>query len=151
MYTIASRRFNVQAAADARRIAELLVAAGWQRVPGADWRWIVQALNPEPDAASLPLLGRAFEGHSEVLSMQRQDPASGVRITFRLWDSGWRLQPGDSPLLLGQVAEERLVQRLGLFSYWQAVPLDAAGLQGAREALAALRQQSVADGLLLIH
>ena len=49
------------------------------------------------------------------------------------------------------LSPERLVQRLGLFSYWQAVPLDAAGLQGAREALAALRQQSVADGLLLIH
>ena len=151
VYTIASRRFNVQAAADAQQIAELLGAAGWQRVPGADWRWIVQALNPEPDAASLPLLGRAFEGHSEVLLMELQDTASGVRITFRLWDSGWRLQPGDDPLLLGQVAEERLAQRLGLFSYWQAEPLDANELHRAREALAALQQQSVADGLLLIR
>ena len=40
-------------------------------MPETDWRWIIQALNPEPDQASLPLLGRAFQGRSEALLLRK--------------------------------------------------------------------------------
>lgn len=151
VFTVSSRRFNLQVAADPDRIAALLAADGWERAADTDWRWMVQALNPEPDAASLPLLGRAFEGRLEVLLMRRLDVATGGWVTFRLWDSGLRLQPGDRALYLGQVAGEELVQRLSLFSYWRAMPFEPAALEPVQDSLAALEQQIVADGLLLIR
>ena len=64
--SVASRQFNAQIGVSPDEIARLLEQGRLgTRVPESDWRWIVQALNPEPDQASLPLLGRAYQGRSE--------------------------------------------------------------------------------------
>ena len=91
---MASRRLNAQLAVEPAVIAELLEQAGWEYVPESDWRWVIQALNPEPDEATLPLLGRAFEGRSEVLLLRKSLGLPGRLLTIRMWDSGVRLMPG---------------------------------------------------------
>ena len=122
LVSVAARQFNAQVAADPDVITDRLVPAGWEPVPETDWRWIVQALNPEPDQASLPLLGRAYQGRSESLLLRKNIEPDGRLLTIRLWDSGVRLMPGGQVLYLGQLSEEELVQRFGLFSYWRSRP-----------------------------
>jgi membrane protein DedA with SNARE-associated domain len=148
---LASRRFNVQVAADPAMLAGVLAASGWQPAPESGWLWILQALNPRPDEASLPLLGRAFQGRSEALLLRRDDPVTHRLMTVRLWDSGLRLEPGGQAVYLGQVAEEHLVQKLGLFSYWSSAPLDVRQLQDVRNSLGALQQKPVSGDLLLLR
>jgi hypothetical protein len=147
----ASRRFNAQAAVSPEILVALLSRAGWRDVPESDWRWIVQALNPDPDEASLPLLGRAYLGRSEVLLLRKNLAPQGRLQTVRLWDSGVRLAPGEQPLYLGQLSEEILVQRFGLFSYWKAEPMSEPLLRDLREALASREQKTVEGGVLLVR
>lgn len=149
--SLASRRFNMQVATAPETLTRLLVGAGWEPVPDADWRWVLQALNPEPDQASLPLLGRAYEGRSEELLLRKNVAPEGRLLTLRLWDSGVRLMPDGQALYLGQLSEELLVQRLGLFSHWRATPMGEEFQQPVREALASLEQRQVEGGLLLMR
>jgi membrane protein DedA with SNARE-associated domain len=149
--SVASSMFNAQVAVEPQRITELLQPEGWQIVPETDWRWIIQALNPEPDQASLPLLGRAFQGRSEAMLLRRNLAPEGHLLTLRLWDSGVRLMPGEQTLYLGQLSEERLVQRLGLFSYWRSTAVTPQHFEPVRRGLAGLEQKVVADQLLLIR
>ena len=130
-------------------IARLLAADGWAPVSEADWRWILQALNPAPDEASLPLLGRAYQGRMESLLLRKNVPPDGRLLTIRLWDSGFRLEPGGQVLYLGQLSEEILVQRFGLFSYWRSATLSTELQQPVRVALSGLEQRLVDDILLL--
>jgi undecaprenyl-diphosphatase len=147
----ASRQFNAQIGVQPAQIAQSLEQAGWQRVPETDWRWIVQALDPEPDQASLPLLGRAYQGRSEELLMRRNLESSGSILTFRMWDSGVRLHPRGNRLYLGQLSEEQLVQRFGLFSYWRSVAGSDSDLRWVREAFGHLDQKLVQGKLLLLR
>lgn len=146
-----SRRFNAQVAVDPQRIASALQEAGWREVSEPDWRWILQALNPEPDEATLPLLGRAYQGRSEALLLRRGSESSGGLLTLRLWDSGIRLSPGGRVLYLGQISEEDLVQRFGLFSYWKSTPVEPGDLGELRQALVGLEQKVAGGDLLLIR
>jgi hypothetical protein len=72
-------------------------------------------------------------------------------LTIRLWDSGARLIPEGKVLYLGQMSEEVLDRRLGLFSYWRAVPLEHRLTTPIREALSPLEQKLVQPDLLLIR
>lgn len=148
---VSSRRFNAQVAVGPDEIANLLSGSGWERVPGSDWRWVLQAMNPEPNEASLPLLGRAFRGHSEALLLRQAHPETERLLTIRMWDSGVRLEPGDQVLYLAQFSEEQLVQRLGLFSYWRSVPYGLQAMEPIRGALGGLEQKEVDANLLLIR
>jgi len=149
--SVAARRFNSQVAVDPETIAALLAGAGWEPVPETDWRWILQALNPEPDQASLPLLGRAYMGRSEALLLRKNIAPEGRLLTIRLWDSGVRLLPGRAVLYLGQMSEELLVQRFGLFSYWKSSPLSAELRRPIRGLLGDLEQKEVDGGVLLVR
>ena len=149
--SVASRQFNAQIGVNPDEIARLLEQAGWERVPESDWRWIVQALNPEPDQASLPLLGRAYQGRSEELLMRKNLDAKGSMLTVRMWDSGVRLLPERQALYLGQLSEEELVQRFGLFSYWRSVPGSDSDMSWVREALGELDQKIMPGNLLLLR
>jgi undecaprenyl-diphosphatase len=149
--SVASRYFNAQIAVNPDEIVRLLEQAGWKRVPESDWRWIVQALNPEPDQASLPLLGRAYQGRSEQLLMRKNLGAKGSMLTVRMWDSGVRLLPEHQALYLGQLSEEQLVQRLGLFSYWRSVPGSDSDMSWVRESLGELDQKIEQGNLLLLR
>lgn len=149
--SLASRRFNAQIAVHPDEIAHLLEQAGWERVPESDWRWILQALNPKPDQASLPLLGRAYQGRSEELLMRRDLPAKERILTVRMWDSGVRLLPQRKVLYLAQLSEQELVQRLGLFSYWRSVTGSDSDIDWVREALGELDQKIERGNLLLLR
>lgn len=149
--SVASRRFNAQIAVEPERIAALLEIAGWKTVPDTDWRWIIQALNPEPDQASLPLLGRSYQGRSEELLLHQDLEPEGRLLTVRLWDSGVRLVPGGQTLYLGQLSEERLVQRFGLFSYWRSTAVHPDRFGPIRQPLSVLDQKQVGEQLLLIR
>jgi membrane protein DedA with SNARE-associated domain len=149
--SVAARRFNAQVAADPSVVAGLLAGAGWEAVPDSDWRWILQALNPEPNQASLPLLGRAYMGRSEELLLRKNVAPDGRLLTIRLWDSGIRLLPGSRVLYLGQISEELLVQRFGLFSYWKSSPLSVELQRPIRNLLAGLEQKQVDRDLLLLR
>jgi len=149
--SVASRYFNAQVAADPAEISALLERAGWTTEPAADWRWIIQALNPEPDQASLPLLGRAYQGRSEQLLLSRDLKPEGRLLTIRLWDSGVRLEPGGQVLYLAQLSEEVLVQRLGLFSYWRSASVDKGRFGPLLEPLGDLENKRVDENLLLIR
>jgi hypothetical protein len=151
LISVTSRRFNAQVAVDRNRISSLLEQAGWERVPDTDWRWILQALNPEPDQASLPLLGRAYQGRSEQLLLRRRLAENDRLLTVRMWDSGVRLLPDNKTLYLAQLSEELLVQRLGFFSYWKSVPLRAPELDAMLEILKVLDQKIEKGGLLLLR
>lgn len=149
--SVASRKFNAQIAADPAQISTLLEQAGWESVPKTDWRWIIQALNPNPDQASLPLLGRAYQGRSEELLLRRNLELDGRLLTIRLWDSGVRLMPGEQVLYLGQLSEEELVQSLGLFSFWRSTAVERNQFRPIRDPLKSLEQKLVAEKLLLIR
>jgi hypothetical protein len=151
LISVASRPFNAQIAVSPERISSLLVEAGWQRVPESDWTWVLQALNPEPDEASLPLLGRAYQGRSEALLLRKNPEIEGRLFTVRMWDSGVRLSPGGETLYLGQFSEEELVQRFRLFSYWRSTPITATGLTPLREILRSLDQKVVEGELILLR
>lgn len=149
--SVSSRRFNAQVAVDPGEIAARLAAAGWERVPETDWRWVLQALNPEPDEASLPLLGRAYMGRSEELLLRRDIRLEGRLLTIRLWDSGIRLTPGRQVLYLGQLSEEVLVQRFGLFSYWKSAEMSRPLQQQVEELLAGFDWKRVDGDVVLIR
>ena len=151
LVSVASTRFNAQAAVDRNRISEMLQLAGWESVPDTDWRWVLQALNPEPDQASLPLLGRSYQGRSEELLLRKTGVGDSRILTIRMWDSGVRLVPGRRTLYLVQMSEEQLIQRFRLFSYWRSVPLSAPQLQPMREVLKDLDQRLEKEGLLLLR
>lgn len=149
--SVASRSFNAQVAVDPAELSKLLEAAGWRQEPEADWRWIIQALNPEPKQASLPLLGRAFQGRSEALLLSKNLEPDGRLLTIRLWDSGVRLQPGGQVLYLAQLSEEELMQRFRLFSYWRSTSVDQRHFGPLRDPLSSLEQKRVSQTLLLIR
>jgi len=149
--TVASRPFNAQVAVDPEVISALLNKTGWEQVPDTDWRWFLQALNPEPDQFTLPLLGRAYQGRPEELLLKKNINGSDRLLTVRLWDSGVRLSPGGQILYLGQMSEELLDRRFGLFSYWRAVPIEHELLVPIREALVPLEQKAVTKDLLLVR
>lgn len=149
--SVASQQFNAQVAVQPEVISSLLQRSGWEQVPDTDWRWFLQALNPEPDQLTLPLLGRAYQGRPEVLLLKKNIEGNERLLTVRLWDSGVRLMPGGQVLYLGQVAEEVLDRRFGLFSYWRAVPIQHQLMVPIQEALAPLEQKAVRQDLILFR
>ena len=148
--SIAEVRFNLQVAAEPGELAALLSKSGWQQVPDTDWRWVLQALNPEASSVTLPLLGRAYQGAPEDLMLKKMIGKQEL-VTLRLWDSGVRLAPDGSVLYLGQLVEEVLVQRFGLFSFWRAVAVREAMFVSLQQALSALEQKNAEDDLILLR
>jgi hypothetical protein len=72
-------------------------------------------------------------------------------LTIRLWDSGIRLMPGRQVLYFGQLAEETLMQRFGLFSYWKAVQMSRPLQQQVEDLLPDFDLKRVTGGLVLIR
>ncbi|NIP18252.1 MAG: hypothetical protein GWM87_08930 [Xanthomonadales bacterium] len=149
--SVALRTFTFQLAVEPGGIVKALEEQGWTVVPPADWTWIVRALDPRPDAASLPLLGKDYLGHREVVLLARPGSGPSSQLTLRLWDSGTHLQPGGQTLYLGQIAEEVLIQRLRLLSYWRALPARATDQRDVFSALEGLQARTVQGGMVLVR
>lgn len=120
---VRARQFNLQVVAPLDEFREVLEDAGWAEVQPAGWQIAVQALNPEPTERTLPLFGKDYLGHPEVMVMHYPRPSDGEQQVLRLWDSGARVQPGARALYMGQLTQDRLIRRWRLFSYWRATPI----------------------------
>lgn len=121
--SVAARHFNFQFAGDPEHLAGLLAVHGWLVAEPANWRWIVLSMNPDPTEHTLPPLKRDYLGHADTLLLYRLGGDALQQETIRIWDSGVRLEPSGQSVYLGQVASETLVQRMGIYSYWSAIPV----------------------------
>jgi hypothetical protein len=83
--------------------------------------------------------------------MRKNLEAKSSMLTVRMWDSGVRLLPDRQALYLGQLSEEQLVQRFGLFSYWRSVPGSGSDMSWVREAFGELEQKIEQGNLLLLR
>jgi len=151
LVSVAARKFNLQVVVPKERLKALLTLEGWSTVEPADWRWFVRALNPTPDENTLPLIPRSFNGRSETLLMQKDVPGDRRKRTIRFWDSGVRLMPGGGVLYLGQVSDERLVQRFNVISYWRSAALSGEHLPEAGSLFPDMQIRNTGEGLILVR
>jgi membrane protein DedA with SNARE-associated domain/membrane-associated phospholipid phosphatase len=148
--TVAVREFNFQFAGEPGELAHALESHGWQKAQPANWRWLMLSMNPEPDETTLPPLKKDFIGHADSLLMHHLGGDPLRQQTLRIWDSGVRLKPGGQAVYLGLVAEELLVQRMKLFSYWSARSAELDSLQQLARETGVFRVRQPAAGMLLI-
>ncbi len=149
--SVAAREFNFQVAMDPGQFAAALEKDGWYTDTAADWTWVIRALDPEPDPATLPLLAKDHLGHPEALRLRRFNDKTGQHQTLRLWDSGVRLLPGEQVLYAGQAAEENLVRRLKALYYWRSMPAANSTLGDIADSLGGLSTRQAAEDLLLVR
>jgi hypothetical protein len=71
--------------------------------------------------------------------------------TLRIWDSGVRLAPGGEAVYLGLVAEEWLIQRMMLFSYWSVRTVPAGLLEKLAIEVDGMQIRQATHELLLIR
>ena len=84
-----------------------------------------------------------------LLHRQGGDPLQ--QETIRIWDSGARLVPSGQPVYLGQVANEVLVQRMGIYSYWSAAPVLGDSIQVLQEEARGMPVKRVDKSMLLLR
>jgi len=127
--SVAARHFNFQFAGDPAHLAGSLAVHGWLVAEPANWRWIVLSMNPDPTEHTLPPLKKDYLGHADTMLLHRLGGDPLQQETIRIWDSGVRLEPSGQSVYLGQVASEVLVQRMGIYSYWSAIPVPEQALR----------------------
>ncbi len=117
-------RFDFQVASDLERLAERLEAEGWQVVEAGSGSALWSLLLGSDESDTLPHLSRDFAGRPDNLVMRRKTDDEQI-LLVRLWSSGARLQPGGTPIWLGQVRQVRPVRQLVLISRWEEVDSEA--------------------------
>jgi undecaprenyl-diphosphatase len=148
---VAARELNFQYAGEPQELAEVLSRHGWQQAQPANWRWVILSLNPEPTETTLPPLKRDYIGYADSLLLHRLGGDPLIQETVRIWDSGIRLQPGGQAVYLGVLAEEFLVQKISLFSYWRARPAASEKLHTFIGETRGLKLQQPLENMLLIQ
>jgi len=143
--------FNFQFAGNPENLARLLEQHQWQEAEPANWRWSILSLNPEPTEHTLPPLKKDYLGHSDILLLHRLGGDPEMQDAIRIWDSGVRLQPGGQPVYLGQIANEVVVQRMRLFSYWRALPDSQELLEQLTVELEKMQIKRADDSFLIIR
>lgn len=149
--TVATRRFHLQWAAPRQRLEATLAQAGWRPADDASWRWLLRTLNPEPNAASLPLLAKDYLGRPETLVMIRGDEEAQTVLSLRFWDSGLRLGADGTPVWLGMLSQERIAPRARFFRHWRATPASEEAINGSLKSLPAQQLRQTDAGLWLIR
>jgi membrane protein DedA with SNARE-associated domain/membrane-associated phospholipid phosphatase len=149
--SVAAREFNFQFAGEPENLTQTLAAHGWQKAQPADWSWSILSLNPEPSEFTLPPLKRDYLGHADSLLLHRLGGDPLAQQTLRTWDSGIRLKPSGQAVYLGQIANEALVQRMVVFSYWSASPASKDDLDKLAGELGEMQLGRPTDSMLLIR
>ena len=149
--SVVAPEFNFQFAGQPETLARLLEEHQWQRAEQATWRWSILSLNPEPTERTLPPLKKDYRGRPDIMLLHRLGGDPLAQDAIRIWDSGVRLQPGGQAVYLGQIANEVLVQRMRLFSYWRALPTSQDLLNQFASELEGLQVARGDDSLLLIR
>jgi membrane protein DedA with SNARE-associated domain len=147
--SVVARAFNFQFAGIPADFTLALAKHGWQKAEGANWRWGIMSMNPEATELTLPPLKRDYLGHADILLLHRVGGDHLQQETIRLWDSGVRAAGTDQVIYLGQIANEVLVQRMKVFSYWSAKPARQVSLIRLEEETTGL-QTRWADGSMLL-
>jgi membrane-associated phospholipid phosphatase len=148
--SVAARAFNLQYAGDPESLAQVLAASGWQEPESANWRWPILSMNPEPTEFSLPPLKKDYLGRADTMLLHRLGGDPSTQETIRIWDSGIRLKPGGQVVYLGQISTDVLVQRLGVFSYWRAIPAEDESVSGLLEELSSMLLKQIDRSMILI-
>lgn len=146
----ASRYFNFQFAGDPQQLKEILAAHGWQLAEPANWRWIILSMNPNSTEHTLPPLKKDYLGHADTLLLHRLGGDPLQQETLRLWDSGVRLGQPEQAVYLGLVGSEALVQRMGVYSYWTAIPVLEGALRQLEEETKGLQSRWGDQSMLLL-
>ncbi len=149
--SVAARHFNFQFAGDPEHLVGSLAVHGWQIAEPANWRWIVLSMNPDPTEHTLPPLKKDYLGHADSLLLHRLGGDPLQQETIRIWDSGVRLEPSGQSVYLGQVASEVLVQRMGIYSYWSAIPVPEQALRQLGMETRALQSRWADKTMLLLR
>jgi len=149
--TVAVRGFNFQFAGEPENLARSLATHGWQESELANWRWGILSMNPEPSEFSLPPLKKDYLGYADSLLLHRLGGDPLIQETIRIWDSGVRLKPSGQAVYLGLVANEALVQRMVVFSYWSATAASKAHLDQLASELEEMQLKWPSDSMLLIR
>jgi len=149
--SVVAPQFNFQFAGTPENLAKLLAQYQWQKAEPVNWRWSILSLNPEPTEFTLPPLKKDYLGHPDMLLLHRLGGDPQEQDAIRIWDSGVRLKPGGQPVYLGQIANEVLVQRMKLFSYWRALPDSQELLEQLKVELAGLEIIWGDDSILIIR
>jgi len=95
---------DLQYAGDLQALAQSLEQHGWHRPREVNaFNWLVW-LAPDTPLKKVPVLPQVHDGRNEALLLVKEDTEKGSWLALRLWPSGYRLQPGETPLWPGNVS-----------------------------------------------
>lgn len=148
-----SHPLTLQYAGPLAALRRALAAQGWQppvRLDGLSW---LQWFNPAAEAHRLPVLPQVHAGHHQELLLIKAEGRDRLQV-LRLWPSDRLLQPGDTPLWLGNTAWLEAARLLGSVSVPRTLEDFATPLALLRQDLAAagweVREARRADEAVLL-
>ena len=121
---------DLQYAGDPQALAAALAPQGWTLAKRLDLMNALELFSPERPLAELPVPPQVHAGHHETLALTRALDDGG-RLVLRLWATPYRLDPGATPLWIGNVTSQRKDVVLDLL----AIPTTIPQFTAPREAL----------------
>lgn len=112
----AEQPFLLQWAGPPEALAAALAPFGWIEPPGWTVATAVRFLDDTADARTLPVPPVLQDGRMPVLTLIRPGADGASRQVLRLWPSGFALDGGGPPILLGAPGVEIIHHPLGLVS-----------------------------------
>ena len=131
-------RLNLQFSGEPQRLIADLQAEGWQPGVRLNWQNLLRVFSPALELKRLPLIRQNHAEQSETLLLQRTLSDQEL-LVLRLWPSGYRLLPGNSPLWIGKIS---LHQRLNLLDLL-VLPVESGREIPAQQLQALLPQASL--------
>lgn len=146
---------ELQWAGARQELEQRLHAAGWRVAPALTLASALFWLDPQVQVTDLPALPRLHQGRPETLTLTHPGETPETRWVLRLWDSYLRLEPGATPVWLGNISLQKLQRRLAFFSLAVELPGKRLPRELLEPALQGLRQKQVivddpAQTLLLV-
>lgn len=111
-----SHPLTLQYAGEPAALQQALEPLGWREPVVLDAVSWLQWLNLEGTPAQQPILPQVHAGQHQQLLLIKADAGDRRLRVLRLWPSGHRLQPGDTPLWLGNTAWVESSRVLGSFA-----------------------------------
>ncbi|WP_127475713.1 VTT domain-containing protein [Sulfurivermis fontis] len=111
-----SHPLTLQYAGEPAALQQALEPLGWREPVALDAVSWLQWLNLAASPAQQPILPQVHAGQHQQLLLIKADADDRRLRVLRLWPSGHRLQPGDTPLWLGNTAWVESSRVLGSFT-----------------------------------
>ncbi|MCB1877345.1 MAG: phosphatase PAP2 family protein [Chromatiales bacterium] len=113
--------FTLQWAGKLDAITATLERHGWKPAKPFTAGSVLSLLNPNQALEHMPILPQVHDGRHESLLMSKQVRGFG-RIVVRLWNAGIALQPGDTPLWIGNVSDQFVRRPARMLAYPKTAP-----------------------------